>query len=308
MKLRDSFEQACLDFIQLQRLDYAAALSCEHGARRLTADGITIGFHALMAHFEKPYAALGDSRIVVGSAYKDRLFVLDHRIRAELAQYASSQNSPPPGLTAAKLEALCDTISLLPAGDTEHASLHAAAHTLLPFLEQHEAGETGMLRPPCAWRQCLHALATPAPTCQLLPLSCHPAAQQLLDSGAIEKQAWGTLLQHSPVLHKLLQDTLIGARRTVELGGVGLVPTQTLVKHLLEVRMYWHCHRYPHRWPHSPRPVMEARVYCCLTLTETTSDFKSSLSLPRSFDGYPMEFTTSVACMSILLSVAKPCI
>lgn len=236
MNLRDIFEQACLDYIQLQRIPYADGLSCEHGARRLTADGITIGFHASMAHFEKPYAAIPDSQIVVGSAYKDRLFVLDHHIRAELAQYASSQSSPPPGLTDDRLQDLCDTISLLPEGDTEHASLHAATHTLLPFLQQHEAGGTGMLRPPKDWRHCLHALATPAPTCQLLPLSSHPIAQQLLDRGRIDIESWKTLRKLSPVLHKLLQSNLTGRRKTVELGGVGHAPVLALLKHLLEVR------------------------------------------------------------------------
>lgn len=227
MKLRDSFEQTSFDFIQLQHLDYAAALSCEHGAQRLTADGITIGFHTRLACFQKPYAAPNDSSITLGSLFKERIFVLDHELRTKLMQYASSRSSPSPGLTEASLLELCDSLNLEPEG--------TAAHALPPFLEQHITSEAGMLRPPPAWRQFLHALGTPAPTCQLLPLSCHPAARQLVDTGAMEKGAWDTLLQHSPVLHKMLQNTLLGARRTIGHGGVDLAAVQLLVKRLLEV-------------------------------------------------------------------------
>ena len=37
------FQQATLDFIQWQHLDYAGMISCLYGYRHVTADGITLG-------------------------------------------------------------------------------------------------------------------------------------------------------------------------------------------------------------------------------------------------------------------------
>ena len=54
MNLRGMFEEATLDFIQLQQLDFAAAFSCPHGVADLTADGLTLGFASAMPTFSSP--------------------------------------------------------------------------------------------------------------------------------------------------------------------------------------------------------------------------------------------------------------
>lgn len=256
MKVRDIFEQATLDFIQLQHLDYAGVLSCAHGAQKLTADGITIGFHTRLACFQKPYAAPHDSSITLGSVYNDRIFVLDSKLRAHIMQYASSRSSPSPGLTEVELQELCDRLGEEPE-DT-------GAHSLLRFLEQHDTSEAGKLRPPEAWRHCLHALGTSAPSCQLLPLTCHPAARQLLDIGYLELSEWATVKSESPVLHKMLQDVLWRVPQPGCQGGIDLPAVQLLVKRLLEVNI----HNLSHRTLDALR--MSSSAVCCRTHVQNT--------------------------------------
>jgi hypothetical protein len=247
MKLRDIFQQACLDLWQLQRLDFDMGLSCDcagstgggssgsnsssgggssDGGRiggtgkKIAADGITLGYKSQKAHVATPQDAPPGSVIKGGSNQNERLVVPDHVLRKTLAQFACSKDSGS-GLPLAEIAQLQDSFSGLPEG--------APARCLLPFLQHYESSGSGICRPPEKWRHALHSFGTPAPACQLLPLSCHPAAQQLADDGFIALQAWATLLEHSPVLHGFLQDTLIATHV------VGLSAVQGLVEQLLKV-------------------------------------------------------------------------
>lgn len=59
MNLRSVFQQAALNFIELQQLDYdsgAGGFRCGHN-KGVTADGITLGYHLEQAHLESPYLA-----------------------------------------------------------------------------------------------------------------------------------------------------------------------------------------------------------------------------------------------------------
>ena len=221
MNLRDTFEQATLDFWQLQRLDFHMGLSCEHEGKQVSADGITIGFRTDRSHFDRTCDAPADSEIKLGSLFPQRLLVSNLRQRRELARFAGSE--PGSELPLAEMPQFLSSFSDLPEGDP--------AKCLLPFLREHGI-VTGICRPTSQkWRDALFSFGTPAPACQLLPLSCHPAAQQLLDDGAPAQESWATLLGHSPVLHGLLQDTLLKRPNVVGIGAV-----QGLVGQLLKVR------------------------------------------------------------------------
>lgn len=57
MNLRSIFQQATLNFMELQGLDYdygAGGFHCGHEVG-VTADGITLGYHLQQAHLEAPY-------------------------------------------------------------------------------------------------------------------------------------------------------------------------------------------------------------------------------------------------------------
>lgn len=57
MNLRSVFQQATLNFIELQNLDYDdgdGGFRCGHDAG-ITADGITLGYHLEQAHLETPF-------------------------------------------------------------------------------------------------------------------------------------------------------------------------------------------------------------------------------------------------------------
>ena len=62
---RTLIQKACLDFIQLQQINYRLRVPCELTCDDMTADGITLGFQ--YAHLERPCAALAASPPVVGS-------------------------------------------------------------------------------------------------------------------------------------------------------------------------------------------------------------------------------------------------
>lgn len=220
MVLRDVFEQATLDLWQLQRLPLHLGLSCEHEAKQVSADGMTLGFRADRAHVHGTGAAPADGDIKIGSLFPQRLLVPDTAQRKTLAQFASSQ--PGSGLPQSEMTGFLQSFSDLPEGEP--------AKCLLPFLRVYGVS-AGICQPASQkWRPALFSFGTPAPACQLLPRSCHPAAQQLVDDGAIAQESWTTLLGHSPVLHSFLQDTLL-ARPHV----VGLAAVQGLVGQLLKV-------------------------------------------------------------------------
>jgi hypothetical protein len=71
------YQEACLDFVQLQRIDFNAAFrcSCKGG---VTADGITLGFHLDQMRLVSMLQASSDeaeAEVVRGSLFSERIFV-----------------------------------------------------------------------------------------------------------------------------------------------------------------------------------------------------------------------------------------
>lgn len=71
MNLRSVFQQATLNFIELQSLDYiagAGGFHCEHDLG-VTADGITLGYHLEQAHLEAPFLPNEVLQLVIHLVY-----------------------------------------------------------------------------------------------------------------------------------------------------------------------------------------------------------------------------------------------
>ena len=79
-RLRTDYQEACLDFVQLQRIDFNASFSCScHGG--VTADGITLGFHNVQMSLVSLSQAEDGAELVRGSLFSERLFVKSSNIR-----------------------------------------------------------------------------------------------------------------------------------------------------------------------------------------------------------------------------------
>lgn len=153
---RMHFEYACLDFWQLQRLDYVAAFSCPHGLEDLTGDGIALGNHSAKCCIVQPWAAADAAPLQYGSSFADRTFVLDRRARNLLRRFSNSTCSDS-GLTADELASLRELL----------APPSQPAHSLLPFLSAGSASQRMLAAR--GHRQLLQCLATTAPARALLP-------------------------------------------------------------------------------------------------------------------------------------------
>lgn len=227
MKHLQHFQDATQDFVDFQHLDYASAFRCACGAKNLTGDGISISFPASKACFEAPWLAHEDDDLVSGSLFAERLLVKQPAVRKLLAKFASFQRSM--GLDAEELECLRNSVELL--GPDE------PAHSLLPFLQHAVDSGIGIFHPPKPWRHSLHALATPAPACQLLPQVTHAAVEEYLLSGAISPPAWSVIMRHSPVLYAFLFD-VINVQPLASNGVVvHVVAVKTFIAALLEVSL-----------------------------------------------------------------------
>lgn len=94
--LRTDFQEATLDFVQLQAIDYRKSFSCSCGCSNgIVVDGITVGFHRHMCRLEQPWAANKPQATaeeppppppppVYGSLSTERSFVSDRHVRATL--------------------------------------------------------------------------------------------------------------------------------------------------------------------------------------------------------------------------------
>jgi hypothetical protein len=88
-RLLPVYQDATLDFIQLQSIDYVKSLSCPHGWRRITCDGIALGYRLDQSRQAQPWAADLSSQPVVGSLFKERLLLQSRSARGLLLQFAA---------------------------------------------------------------------------------------------------------------------------------------------------------------------------------------------------------------------------
>jgi len=226
MNLRGMFEEATLDFIQLQQLNFAAAFSCSHGVADLTADGLTLGFAIRHAHFQQPWAADVATPLVAGSMFRDRCVVPQVGLRKLLRQFCS-----PSGMTADEHTAMADAFERVqPAPADGHTAL-----ALLPMLSAFTTAGS-QRRPRDADLPFLFSMGTSAPACQVLPAAVHDTAEQLAAAGGGTTAAQQLdLARTAPALYKMLKPLL----------GGGALPAnmRSRLATLLQVRL---C-----AWPHA---------------------------------------------------------
>lgn len=192
--MRTLFQKGCLDFIQLQQINYRLSFRCLHGCDNMTADGITLGFHCAHMFLQRPCAAPPASPPVLGSLPGDRLLLPACGQRDLLLQFAGD------GCTPAELAALKDSICRLPP--------QAGGRALLPFLVAGPGSSPEVKKPPEHYRKFLYSVGTTAPECVLLPTAVVPAVEELVRQGAMSLQHTLLLAQRAPVLHQFLKPAL----------------------------------------------------------------------------------------------------
>ena len=197
-RLRDAYEQATLDFIQLQRIDYPMAFSCDCPLD-LVADGITLGYklkHMFLVSLTDPPAEQGQhhqssQHLVKGSLFKQRVFIRSLQMRKLLLQFCRQ------GLSELQHEELISHIE----GDDEEASL-------LPYLlnpQQSARDETdGVFRPQARYKELLRILGTAAPVCQFLKPSVYDMCEKILDGQSLTAAEILSFSEHCPHLCQFL--------------------------------------------------------------------------------------------------------
>ena len=175
-KQRTLFQDASLDYIQLQRIQYRAHFRCGCGGRRLTADGISVSNHIARSCQQQPCAADPASPPVAGALFPERLVVRAEELRTPLASYSySGSDTSKEGLLPADHAAMIAGFSQLPA--------ETHAKRLLPFLHKTAPGRGGRVRAPAPWRDMLYSCSTTSPASALLPKKCFAAAREVIAQG-----------------------------------------------------------------------------------------------------------------------------
>ena len=210
------FQQACLDYIQLQDINYRESFACEHGCDDMTADGLTLGFRLNQLNLKQPWAAPSTAEPKAGSLPAHRLLLTTSNMRARLLAFAD-------GCAPAELQAFIAAIAGLPP--------QAPARALLPFLRPGPDSTADVSRPPSHVQKVLYSLGTTAAVCTLLPPVVYPAVLELLQCGSMGLHHHKVLLEGSPVLHKFVKPALQHNSLS------DLLDVKSLLRVLLEVRV-----------------------------------------------------------------------
>ena len=213
--MRILFQKACLDFIQLQQINYRLSFRCKHKCDDMTADGITLGFHCAHMFLECLCAAPGASPPEVGSLPADRLPLPAAPQRDLLLLFAGA------GCTPAQLLELRASICRLPA--------QAPGRALLPFLVAGPGSTPEVSKPPPHSRNLLFSVGTTAPECMLLLTAVVPAVEELLRQGLMSWEHHVLLAEQAPVLNQLVKPALQQNR------GSHLQSVKSLLRELLKV-------------------------------------------------------------------------
>ena len=192
-RLRDLFEQATLDFIQLQRIDYAAEFQCNCSSG-VMADGITLGFHTSQLYLTAPWQpakpADAEPDLTRGSLFAERTFVKSASMRKDLAAFADQ------GLSDERHTHLLDQIEQLPEDAYERL--------LLPFLVVADA-TGGVCKPAARNQQLVCILGTSAPACQLIKPCISLLCQRFIDEQPLSAAQHLELERHAPHLQRFLR-------------------------------------------------------------------------------------------------------
>lgn len=221
--MRTLFQKACLDFIQLQQINYRLSFRCVHGCKDMTADGITLGFHCAHLFLERPCAAPSASPPVVGSLPADRLLLPSASQRSLLLTFAGD------GCTPAQLDELRASVCSRWFPPMVWSPREAAGHALLPFLVAGPDSTLDVKKPPLHCRKFLYSVGTTAPECVLLPTAVVPAVEELVLQGAMSLQHTLLLADRAPVLYQFLKPALQQNQ------GSRLQSVKSLLRELLKV-------------------------------------------------------------------------
>ncbi len=168
--LYQPFQQATLDFLQLQKIDYRSGFCCPHGFKSVQVDGITLGCHKDKCCLTQPWLAQVASYDTCGSLFKDRTFVSDKRARNLLLQFSDMTKKQPPGLDASEMRQLEGLL----------AGMGPRGEALVQLVRRCGPLMDGKHRASAPYRELLYNLATTAPACMLMKPALWSTLEPLL--------------------------------------------------------------------------------------------------------------------------------
>lgn len=220
------FEEAALDWIQLQAINYRVAFDCTHGLEDLRMDALTIGPRKERVCLVEPWAPTakplaphpgeqarqgaeleteaGPPHAVHGSSFTDRVVIRDKTARDLLRKFSDVKGRQASGLTQVELQSLRNRlISLDPVNEQEQS--------FLPLIDYCPAIEQSSNPPRYlayhAHCSILFNIGTTAPASQLM----RPRAMSVLDQvltqplSTISLQVLDELKHLNPTLYHLLK-------------------------------------------------------------------------------------------------------
>ena len=234
------FEHACLDFWELQQLDYVQGFrcTCQNSSQFLTADGLAMGHHFDKCHIVAPFAGAASfaASVCVCASGCTSPAHLQNECNAKpacscnlsLLCYAALDSAPLQygsvfadrtfvrSRTARELLRRFSSSSGVNSGLSE-AEFHklqdsfedssSAAHSLLPFLTSTSVDPDRLLAAE-QHRQLLKCLACPDSVDTILPKAAHVAARELVHAKRLSLASQQLLQQVSPVLHGFVRPHL----------------------------------------------------------------------------------------------------
>jgi hypothetical protein len=163
MNYRAVFQDACMDYVDLQNINYDGGLWCsecpDNGVDSLASDGVTIGFQADKCHFVAPWNPDPNGPAKTRSRFKDRVLISNKVTRDLLREFGASamQVSEVRGITLEKRDFLVNVLKV----ET------VEAQSLIPFLTDGAHISNGQCRPPPTVCDLMFAFGTTAPACQI---------------------------------------------------------------------------------------------------------------------------------------------
>ncbi|GAQ79418.1 hypothetical protein KFL_000300160 [Klebsormidium nitens] len=176
VNLRSTFQDAWMDYITLQDIDYDTSFkcACPHpvGAAPepecVIGDGIMLGYRGDLSFLVSPYEAV-EGPLKTGSLHQKRIFVNDNVCRDLLLKFARPVGKAGAGLTEVELGGLETTVA-------------AASFSSLRFLLKTPELENGRYHSSPMCRELLFGLATKSPVCAILPAEVEPIVEHLLEN------------------------------------------------------------------------------------------------------------------------------
>lgn len=237
------FQAASMDFVQLMRIDFAAAMrcGCERPYQDLTMDGTTISCQTAQLCITNPWCVPSEEKqLVRGSAFAQRILVPSARARALLRDFARVVWSGRTRAGGTDLEELAGALCQV---DLEClAEVVRAAAVAVPAAV---SAAKGPLHFCSKWSSTLMlALGSDAPACTIIPAKARHLVEHL-----VAHSTWGPSLDDAteamtavPLLLEPTKRLLTGAKPAAPAGALDVQSRgvadhyKGLLRKLLEVR------------------------------------------------------------------------